>query len=148
MGTMSEKTTDNGLRIPDLSIKGFRGIREIHISKLGRVTLITGKNNVGKTSILEALRLYVSNASLVVLDDILASREENVWGEDAWGFTNPRPLFYRFSSNVDELDEFSVATYGAGNPASLTMRLEWRVETQDWTGNTKLALLDIDNEER
>ena len=144
---MSEKTTDVGLRIPDLSIKGFRGIRELHISKLGRVTLITGKNNVGKSSILEALRLYVSNASPYVLDAILESREENVWGEDAWGFTNPSPLFYRFSSSADELDEFSIATYGDGSPASLTIRLEWRIETQDRSGNAKLALLESVPEE-
>ena len=144
---MSEKTTDGGLRIPDLSIKGFRGIRELHISKLGRVTLITGKNNVGKSSILEALRLYVSNASPYVLDEILASREENVWGEDAWGFTNPSPLFHRFSSSADELDEFSIATYGDGSPASLTIRLEWRIETLDWLGNSKLTFPDVDIDE-
>lgn len=144
---MNEETTDNGLRIPDLTIKGFRGIREIHIPKLGRVTLITGKNNVGKSSILEALWLYVSNASPYVLDLILASREENVWGEDAWGFTNPSPLFHKFSSSVDELDEFSVATHGDGSPASLTMRLEWRIETEDGAGKAKLTLPDIDIEE-
>ena len=142
---MSEKTTDGGLRIPDLSIKGFRGIRELHIPKLGRVTLITGKNNVGKSSILEALRLYVSNASPYVLDAILASREENVWGEDAWGFTNPSPLFCRFSSSEDE---FSIATYGDGSPAGLlTIRLEWRMETEDRSGNAKLALLETVPEE-
>ena len=147
---MSENTTVDGLRIPDLSIKGFRGIRDLYIPKLGRVTLITGKNNVGKSSILEALRLYVSNASPYVLDAILESREENVWGENAWGFTNPSPLFYRFPYSVDELgelDEFSIATHGDGSPSSLTIRLEWRIETRDRLGNSKLTFPDVDIDE-
>ena len=49
------------LHFPDLHIQGFRGIKDLKIPKLGRVTLITGKNNTGKTSILEALRLYTQN---------------------------------------------------------------------------------------
>lgn len=147
---MGEKATDEGLWIPDLSIKGFRGFRDLHIPKLGRVTLITGKNNVGKSSLLEALRLYAGNADPDVLDDILASREENAWGEDAWGFTNPSPLFYRFSSDDEEDDEperFSIATHGEGAPARLTARLEWRIETRDRAGNAKLAPPDAVPEE-
>lgn len=145
---MGEKAIDESLRIPDLSIKGFRGFQDLHIPKLGRVTLITGKNNVGKSSLLEALRLYAANAAPDVLDEILASREENAWGEDAWGFTNPSPLFHRFSPNGDESERFSIATHGGGDgPASLTARLEWRIETRDGAGNAKLALPDAVSEE-
>ena len=45
------------LHFPNLTIKGFRGIRELTIPQLGRVNLITGKNNTGKSSVLEALRI-------------------------------------------------------------------------------------------
>ncbi|MDX2040320.1 MAG: AAA family ATPase [Acidobacteriota bacterium] len=46
-----------------LTIKNFRGFRELKIEPLARVNLIAGKNNVGKTGVLEALYLLFSNAN-------------------------------------------------------------------------------------
>ena len=46
----------NDLHFPNLDIKGFRGIRELTI--LGRVNLITGKNNTGKSSYWRLLTRY------------------------------------------------------------------------------------------
>lgn len=43
-----------------ISIQGFRGFRELSIDSLERVNLIAGKNNVGKTAILEALYLLAN----------------------------------------------------------------------------------------
>jgi hypothetical protein len=68
----------NQLTLPALEIRGYRGIRELKIERLGRANLIVGKNNVGKTSILEALRLYAQPGSLDVLFDILEARDEYV----------------------------------------------------------------------
>ena len=45
------------LVLPNLEIRGFRGFRKLEVEPLGRVNLIVGRNNVGKTSVLEALRL-------------------------------------------------------------------------------------------
>jgi len=39
-------------------VKNFRCFRELALTELERVNLITGKNNVGKTSLLEALHLH------------------------------------------------------------------------------------------
>ena len=39
---------DTDLHLPDLRFKGFRGIRELTITRLGRVTLLAGKNGTGK----------------------------------------------------------------------------------------------------
>jgi hypothetical protein len=41
-------------RIANLSIEGFRALRRLRIERLGGVNLVTGKNNTGKSSILEA----------------------------------------------------------------------------------------------
>ena len=62
--------------LPDLVIRGFRGISDLAISRLGHVTLLTGRNGVGKTTVLEALRLYAARASYRVLRDLLRGREE------------------------------------------------------------------------
>ena len=35
--------------LPDLLIAGFRAFKHLEIEKLGRVNLITGKNNSGKS---------------------------------------------------------------------------------------------------
>ena len=66
----------SGLHLPDLTIKGFRGIEELTIPRLGRVTLLVGKNGVGKTTVLDAVRIYAARGRRGVLQDVLAQREE------------------------------------------------------------------------
>ena len=48
--------------LKSLKIKNFRMLEDFQVSKLGRVNLIVGKNNSGKSSVLEALRIYAGNA--------------------------------------------------------------------------------------
>lgn len=62
--------------LKSFEIRGFRTFKELKIESLGQVNLIVGKNNVGKTTLLEALRLYASNASSREIDAILLSRGE------------------------------------------------------------------------
>ena len=64
------------LHLPDLVVRGFRGLEDLHISSLGRVTMITGKNSVGKTSVLDAVRVYAARGSFSVLTNLLEEREE------------------------------------------------------------------------
>ena len=54
-------SSDNGgkaLHLPDLTIQGFCGIRDLTINRLGRVTLIAGMNGAGKTTVLDAVRVF------------------------------------------------------------------------------------------
>ncbi len=39
-------------------LKNFRGFRNLQLKELERVNLIAGKNNAGKTALLEAIRLH------------------------------------------------------------------------------------------
>ncbi len=64
------------LALPSLEIHNFRGLRELKIKRLGRANLIVGKNSVGKTSLLEALRLYAALGDDSALLEILESRDE------------------------------------------------------------------------
>ena len=48
------------LPLPSLSISGFRGFPNLSIPQLGRVTLLTGRNGVGKTTVLDAIRIYAA----------------------------------------------------------------------------------------
>ena len=64
------------LHLPDLAIKGFRGIDELTIRKLGRVTLLAGKNGIGKTTVLDAVKAYAARGRIPVLYSILEKRGE------------------------------------------------------------------------
>jgi ABC-type taurine transport system ATPase subunit len=64
------------LCLESLEIQGYRLFDRLVIPRLGRVNLITGKNNTGKTTILEALRLYADRAAPETLVETLIGRDE------------------------------------------------------------------------
>lgn len=64
------------LLLDSLEIKGYRCFEHLTIEKLGRVNLIVGKNNVGKTALLEALWIYSRRGNIRTLLDLLFSRDE------------------------------------------------------------------------
>lgn len=65
-------------KISTLAIERFRTFRQLTLNDLGRVNLITGRNNTGKSSILEALHILASDASPYVIFRILHNREEDL----------------------------------------------------------------------
>ena len=66
----------NNLHLPSLSIRGFRGIDALTIPRLGRVTLLAGKNGVGKTTVLDAVRVYAARGRVSVISNVLLEHEE------------------------------------------------------------------------
>lgn len=62
--------------LQSLKIKNFRMLADFEISKLGNVNLIVGKNNSGKSSVLEALRIYAARGNPRSLLDIAISHDE------------------------------------------------------------------------
>lgn len=64
------------LLLNSLEISGFRCFERLKIEKLDRINLIIGKNNVGKTAFLEALRLYARRARPSLIWEILELRDE------------------------------------------------------------------------
>jgi AAA15 family ATPase/GTPase len=59
-----------------LHIENYRLFKELHLEPLRRVNLITGKNNTGKTAILEAIRLVDSAADQSVICNIIYKRKD------------------------------------------------------------------------
>ena len=68
--------------LKSLAIKNFRSLEDFQVAKLGRVNLIVGKNNSGKSSVLEALRIYAGNAQRDLLEVIAAGHDEKVRGRE------------------------------------------------------------------
>ena len=68
--------------LESFQIHNFRLFQNLAIERLGRVNLVVGRNNAGKSTFLEAVELYASNASSRVLLDLVESRQEN-WLSEA-----------------------------------------------------------------
>jgi len=62
--------------LKSLFIQNFRSLEDFYVPKLGQVNLVVGKNNSGKSSVLEALRIYSGNANRILLEEIATSHDE------------------------------------------------------------------------
>lgn len=64
--------------LKSLYINNYRNLKDLKINSLGNVNLITGKNNTGKSSILEAIAIYASGADLQIINELLKERGESL----------------------------------------------------------------------
>ena len=62
--------------LDNFEIHNFRTFSSLRVEKLGRVNLIVGKNNVGKTMFLEALRLHAHGGSPEAIKQLLLGCDE------------------------------------------------------------------------
>lgn len=80
-------------------IENFRGFKSFEIDDLARVNLIAGKNNVGKTSVLEAIMLHAGKYNLVLsrmlsdINDLESSRSLRRSRPNLSGFRGWEELF-------------------------------------------------------
>ncbi len=103
------------------SVKNFRCFKRLSMESLAQVNLIAGKNNVGKTALLEAMFLHLgpNNPELPVRISAFRGIEQFVVDPaDLWGW-----LFFR--RETGDLIEIS-SVDGDGATASLSIRLEVR----------------------
>ena len=61
-----------------LCIKNYKNLKELSLNSLAPVNLIVGRNNVGKSTLLEAISIYITNGSDEWLKTILDIRGELV----------------------------------------------------------------------
>ena len=95
---MSKSTGDDSLHVPSLRIEGFRGIDSLTINRLGRVTLLAGRNGTGKTTVLDAIRIFANRGRLSSLTAVLNRSEEYAGrvdgGKDAKEIPDFEALFH------------------------------------------------------
>jgi len=112
----SAGTADNQPVLTSLELKNFRGFRDLKIAPLKRFNLITGKNDTGKTSVLEALRILlahpkIGNAGGLPLE--FRNGTSGDWNEHFWKW-----IIYNKSS--EERAEIKAARE-KGTPISLVL---------------------------
>jgi AAA15 family ATPase/GTPase len=81
--------------IENLTIKNFRGFKEVVIKSLNKINLISGKNNVGKTALLEAFFLLLGSKNAEIpmrLNTFRSLTPVSLNADDLWGW-----LFYNRS---------------------------------------------------
>ena len=64
--------------IDKIRISGFRGLDDFEMS-LTPITVLTGTNNTGKTTILKALQLSLGSRSFLSIDDLYISKEKKCY---------------------------------------------------------------------
>ena len=133
------------LKIGTLTIERFRALRRLKMTGLGRVNLITGRNNTGKSSVLEALRILASDASPAVIYSILRFREEDVGDTDeaarpldAEGVFLLSNLFNGFPQFSAKLEPIVITANGAARPMRLALEAGWFSEERDPDGTRRL----------
>ena len=66
----------------NIKIENFRCFKSFELQQLGRVNLLVGENNSGKTSILEAIQLLCSPNNLEPLGEMMIHRGEYFCGDN------------------------------------------------------------------
>lgn len=120
------------LILHSLEIQNFRMFKLLQIERLGRVNLFVGKNNVGKSSLLEALQLYAQRGTPSVLWRILTARNESFLptrfepsGEAEDSTLDLRHLFFNRPDIRGPLPPIRIGSVSTSGDA-LTLGIEWQ----------------------
>jgi energy-coupling factor transporter ATP-binding protein EcfA2 len=123
-----------------LNVSRFRSLREVTAGPFGQVNLITGRNNSGKSSILEAIRILVTDGAPNTLQSILNYREENrisslerdlkLSADDTVSISN---LFYGFPSLDGCSKAFTIEAKNENNSLTkkVSIGVKWYLQQFD-----------------
>ncbi|MEM9006491.1 MAG: AAA family ATPase [Cyanobacteria bacterium P01_F01_bin.86] len=109
--------------LKSLKIENFRCFQNFELQQLGKLNLLVGTNNSGKTSILEAVQLLTSQANLMSLQEVMIGRGEYVNDELGNGRElDVRHLFY--GHEIDIGSRFSILDGTHNGKEGITVSIE------------------------
>ncbi len=139
-------------------IQGYRGLRDFSLEPLGRINLIVGNNNSGKTSVLEAIQVFVEQDTLAPLYEITRRRNEMI--EIPPKTDRPAMTLHDLShifsghqiddgaelkiSGIDETGEFSTHLFAAYVERSTVVNLDdpdssTPLESSEWPFHVRIS---------
>lgn len=120
--------------LDSLFIKNFRLLEDLSVAHLGRLNLIVGKNNSGKSSVLEALRVYAACAQRSVLEAIAGERNERIRSSDEPTSEDDVPLPFQdfFSGRVFPEDDLCIEIgRSSADPGVVRVKRVYLVEFEE-----------------
>ena len=64
--------------VNSLKVQNYKLLKDLEIEKLGQINLIVGKNNSGKSTVLECLRILSSNGNPSIINEIVEEHDEQI----------------------------------------------------------------------
>ena len=125
--------------INSLHIEGYRCFEQFDMVGLGRINLLVGTNNSGKTSVLEALYLLASMGDPASLCRLLFSRGER---------TSSSPLSLDAHQRNQQQLELDVSHLFTGHDASPFSKITLSARNQSIERSLSLAVLELSPKEQ
>jgi predicted ATPase len=128
-------------------IRSFRGLKNVSLENLGRINLLVGENNTGKTSVLESLMTFsapgVARNWLRVLNarDVGLS-DDNIGEVVSWLF----PVIGR--DRPTEREEISLEGVSAAKRESLRLKYQLETEVIEQADSKKKSYFEMMQEEQ
>lgn len=96
--------------LTSLEVRGFRGFHRLRLDGLRRVNLLVGRNNTGKSSVLEAVEILMSGGTAEALWTVASRRKERAFvDERAW----PTICHLFYGHHIEVGAKFSLASEGS-----------------------------------
>lgn len=124
-----------------LQIKNYKNLKNLELESLEKVNLVIGKNNTGKSSLLEAISLFITNGKYAQIDKILKNRDlqlNNIFENNFYAIAT---LFNNFKIKFDVSNIIEITN----KTDSIRLKFVKYIETEVDDGN-KLKVLVNDNE--
>ncbi len=112
--------------INSINIANFKGLSKLRIEDVSYVNLIGGMNNVGKTSLLEALFLFYNRYNVNCIISLYAFRAITALANNVDSLWSP--IFSNFDLN--NLIEISLAENGKSNTLFLRINKNYKIPVQ------------------
>jgi ABC-type branched-subunit amino acid transport system ATPase component len=111
--------------LKSIKIENFRGFKTFELQQLGRINLLVGTNNSGKTSVLEAIQLLCSPKNFEPLYELMNNRGEYFFSDDkARRDFDICHLFYGHDINIGS--QFSISGLNNESTEKLVISIEVR----------------------
>ena len=140
--------------LENVTIHQFRGLRDLELKDLGRINLLVGINNSGKTSVLEALSVYCHPLDIKVWLSTARQREQDIRVSRTQSIDALRWLFTHDSASIVEPDKpiILISSTGLFSVEKLIARYEemegiWLSEERDIINPIDRNEEEIENEQ-
>lgn len=121
--------------IRSLAIKNFKCLENLEIRTFNRINLLTGKNNTGKSTLLEAVALFFSDGNIDILNRLFEIRGINFEQNQFANAEKITSLFSNWKLDYSDKGKVSISEISSGGTeTSLSFRLVKFVEEDSEDG--------------